>query len=260
MIDMHCHILPDVDDGSDCLEESINMALIAKEQGIDKIIATPHYHPEFEYPKGKELKKICDKFKKELKKNNIDIEIYLGNEIYFTYDLIENISKLDFFSLNNSKYILVEFSPNNFPLNLCNIVYELKQNGFIPVLAHVERYMRIHDDPEIIYDCIKTGAIIQINSSSILGKQGKELQKLCNQLISRKMVHLVATDAHGSKRRRPLLQDAYQYIKKKYSKEIADNLFVNNAQCILENKEIIIEEPFEKSEEKVGFFKRIFRR
>ena len=260
MIDVHCHILPDVDDGSECMQESINMAMIAKEQGIDKIIATPHYHPEFKYLKGEELNKVCEEFKKQLKENNIDIEIYLGNEIYFTYDLIEKISELDFYCLNKSKYILIEFLPTNFPLNLCNIVYELKQKGFIPVLAHVERYIKIHDDPEIIYDCIKTGAIIQINSSSLIGKQGKEIQRFCNLLIGRNMVHLVATDAHGSQRRRPMMKDAYQYIEKKYSKEIADNLFINNAQCILDNKEIIIEEPFEKSMEKVSFLKRIFRR
>ena len=260
MIDIHCHILPDVDDGSECMQESINMAMIAKEQGIDKIIATPHYHPEFKYLKGEELNKACEEFKKQLKENNIDIDIYLGNEIYFTYDLIEKISELDFYCLNNSKYILIEFPPTNFPLNLCNIVYELKQKGFIPVLAHVERYIKIHDDPEIIYDCIKTGAIIQINSSSLIGKQGKEIQRLCNLLIGRNMVHLVATDAHGSQRRRPILKDAYQYIEKKSSKEMADNLFINNAQCILDNKEIIVEEPLEKSMEKVSFLKRIFRR
>ena len=260
MIDVHCHILPDVDDGSECMRESINMAMIAKEQGIDKIIATPHYHPEFKYLKGEELNKVCEEFKKQLKENNIDIEIYLGNELYFTYDLIEKISELDFYCLNKSKYILIEFPPTKCPLNLCNIVYELKQKGFIPVLAHVERYIKIHDDPEIIYDCIKTGAIIQINSSSLIGKQGKEIQRFCNLLIGRNMVHLVATDAHGSQRRRPMMKDAYQYIEKKYSKEIADNLFINNAQCILDNKEIIIEEPFEKSMEKVSFLKRIFRR
>lgn len=260
MIDVHCHILPEVDDGAESMQQAINMAKIAQEEGISKMIATPHYHPEFKYEKGEELKRIRERFKKELKENNIDIEIYLGNEIYFTYDLMDKISELDFYCLNDSKYILIEFPPNNFPSNLCNIVYELKQQGYTPVLAHVERYMQIHEDPEIIYDCIKTGAIIQINSSSLIGKQGKEIQRFCNLLIGRNMVHLVATDAHSSQRRRPMMKDAYQYIEKKYSKEIADNLFINNAQCILDNKEIIIEEPFEKSMEKVSFLKRIFRR
>ena len=260
MIDMHCHILPDVDDGAECMHDSIAMALIAKEQGIKKIIATPHYHPEFRYLKGEQLKEVYENFKQELKENKIDIEVYMGNEIYFTSNLIENIEDLDFFSLNNSKYVLVEFPPTNFPLNLCNVVYELKQKGFVPVLAHVERYVKIHDDPEIIYDCIKTGAIIQINSSSLMGKNGKELQKLCNILISRNMVHLVSSDAYSSGRRRPLLKDAYEYIEKKYSKAIADDLFINNAECIIQNKDIVVEEPLEKPAEKRGFLKRIFGR
>ena len=118
MIDVHCHILPDVDDGSECMQESINMAMIAKEQGIDKIIATPHYHPEFKYLKGEELNKVCEEFKKQLKENNIDIEIYLGNEIYFTYDLIEKISELDFYCLNKSKLLIAEsFFFSSFILN-----------------------------------------------------------------------------------------------------------------------------------------------
>ncbi|WP_455543264.1 tyrosine-protein phosphatase [Intestinibacter sp.] len=260
MIDVHCHILPDVDDGAECMRDAINMAIIAKEQGIKKIIATPHYHPEFKYAKGEALNKIYEEFKNELKENKIDIDIYMGNEIYFTSDLINQISELDFYSLNDSRYILIEFAPTNFPNNLCNIVYELKHKGFIPILAHVERYVKIHEDPEIIYDCIKTGAIIQINSSSLIGKQGKEFQKLCNILISRNMVHLVATDAHSSKRRRPLLKDAYEYIENKYSKSMAENLFINNAQCILDNKDIIVEEPLEKSVKKESLFSRIFRR
>ncbi|MBU5335877.1 tyrosine-protein phosphatase [Intestinibacter bartlettii] len=260
MIDIHCHILPNVDDGAECMQEAINMAKIAKEQGINKIIATPHYHPEFKYAKGEELKEIYKEFKNELKENNIDIEMYLGNEIYYTYDLIDKFSELDFYSLNDSKYILIEFPPNNFPNNLCNVVYEIKQQGFTPILAHVERYIKIHEDPEIIYDCIKTGAIIQINSSSLIGKQGKEFQKICNLLISRNMVHLVSTDAHSDTRRRPLLKDAYEYVEKKHSKSMAENLFINNAQCILDNRDIIIEEPLEKQIEKVSLLSRIFRR
>ena len=173
---------------------------------------------------------------------------------------MDKISELDFYCLNDSKYILIEFPPNNFPSNLCNIVYELKQQGYTPVLAHVERYMQIHEDPEVIYDCIKTGAIIQINSSSLIGKQGKQFQKICDLLISRNMVHLVATDAHSDTRRRPLLREAYEYVEDKCSKSMAENLFKNNAQCILDNKDIIVEEPLEKPIEKVSLFSRIFRR
>ena len=203
MIDIHCHILPEVDDGSRSLNESIEMAMIAKEQGITKIVNTSHYHPDFRYKKGEELLKELEDFNNVLKENMIDIEVVIGNEIYYTKDLIKEIDELDFYTLNNSRYILIELPPTNFPKDLCNIVYELKEKNYIPVFAHVERYREVQENPELIYEVINAGAIIQVNSHSILGKSGKELQKVCNTLLNRNMVHVVGTDAHSSKRRTP---------------------------------------------------------
>ena len=208
MIDIHCHILPEVDDGSRSLNESIEMAMIAKEQGITKIVNTSHYHPDFRYKKGEELLKELEDFNNVLKENMIDIEVLIGNEIYYTKDLIKEIDELDFYTLNNSRYILIELPPTNFPKDLCNIVYELKEKNYIPVFAHVERYREVQENPELIYEVINAGAIIQVNSHSILGKSGKELQKVCNTLLNRNMVHVVGTDAHSSKRRTPIFLDA----------------------------------------------------
>ena len=142
-IDIHCHILPEVDDGSRSLNESIEMAMIAKEQGITKIVNTSHYHPDFRYKKGEELLKELEDFNNVLKENMIDIEVLIGNEIYYTKDLIKEIDELDFYTLNNSRYILIELPPTNFPKDLCNIVYELKEKNYIPVFAHVERYREV---------------------------------------------------------------------------------------------------------------------
>ncbi|MFR9069953.1 MAG: CpsB/CapC family capsule biosynthesis tyrosine phosphatase, partial [Paraclostridium sp.] len=132
MIDIHCHILPNVDDGSKSLDESIEMAKIAESEGIKKIVNTSHYHPDFKFKKGKELIEILNDFNDTLKTQGIDVEVVLGNELYYTYDLIENFDQLDFYSLNNSKYILIEFSPNNFPNNLVDIVYEIRLRKYIP--------------------------------------------------------------------------------------------------------------------------------
>ena len=106
MIDIHCHILPEVDDGSRSLNESIEMAMIATEQGIKKIVNTSHYHPDFRYKKGEELLKELEDFNNVLKENMIDIEVLIGNEIYYTKDLIREIDELDFYTLNNSRYLL----------------------------------------------------------------------------------------------------------------------------------------------------------
>ena len=259
MIDIHCHILPEVDDGSRSLNESIEMAMIAKEQGITKIVNTSHYHPDFRYKKGEELLKELEDFNNVLKENMIDIEVLIGNEIYYTKDLIKEIDELDFYTLNNSRYILIELPPTNFPKDLCNIVYELKEKNYIPVFAHVERYREVQENPELIYEVINAGAIIQVNSHSILGKSGKELQKVCNTLLNRNMVHVVGTDAHSSKRRTPIFLDAYKYVSVKYSKEMADDLFIKNNNAIINNEALNLPKPYKEEQKKKGFLKKLFK-
>ena len=259
MIDIHCHILPNVDDGSESLEESITMAKIAESEGITKIVNTSHCHFDFKYKKGNELKLELEKFNQVLKEENINIEVLLGNELYYTSDLIERFNELDFFSMNNSKYILMEFSPINFPKNIEDVIYEIKIRGYIPIIAHAERYKQVQEDVNIVLDCIKEGALIQVNASSILGKNGEKAEDTSKKLLDNNMVHFVATDAHSSNRRRPLIKDSYNYILKNYGKEVSEKLFIENPTSVIENRDINILNPT-KYEEKRSFLKRLFRK
>lgn len=259
MIDIHCHILPNVDDGSESLEESIEMAKIAESEGITKIVNTSHCHFDFKYKKGNELKLELEKFNQVLKEENINIEVLLGNELYYTSDLIERFNELDFFSMNNSKYILMEFSPINFPKNIEDVIYEIKIRGYIPIIAHAERYKQVQEDVNIVLDCIKEGALIQVNASSILGKNGEKAEDTSKKLLDNNMVHFVATDAHSSNRRRPLIKDSYNYILKNYGKEVSEKLFIENPTAVIENRDISILNPT-KYEEKRSFLKRLFRK
>ena len=259
MIDIHCHILPNVDDGSESLEESIEMAKIAESEGITRIVNTSHCHFDFKYKKGNELKLELEKFNQVLKEENINIEVLLGNELYYTSDLIERFNELDFFSMNNSKYILMEFSPINFPKNIEDVIYEIKIRGYIPIIAHAERYKQVQEDVNIVLDCIKEGALIQVNASSILGKNGENVEDTSKKLLDNNMVHFVATDAHSSNRRRPLIKDSYNYILKNYGKEVSEKLFIENPTAVIENRDISILNPT-KYEEKRSFLKRLFRK
>lgn len=259
MIDIHCHILPNVDDGSESLEESIAMAKIAESEGITRIVNTSHCHFDFKYKKGNELKLELEKFNQVLKEENINIEVLLGNELYYTSDLIERFDELDFFSMNNSKYILMEFSPINFPKNIEDVIYEIKIRGYIPIIAHAERYKQVQEDVNIVLDCIKEGALIQVNASSILGKNGEKAEDTSKKLLDNNMVHFVATDAHSSNRRRPLIKDSYNYILKNYGKEVSEKLFIENPTAVIENRDISILNPT-KYEEKRSFLKRLFRK
>lgn len=259
MIDIHCHIVPNIDDGAKNLDDALEMAKIAYNEGIRQIINTSHYHPSFNYIKGEELLNRVKEFNNILKLNNIDIEIFIGNELYYSEDIIEIIEQKEFYSLNNSRYLLIEFSPLNFPKNILDIIYEIKIRGYIPVLAHVERYKAIHENINLIYECINEGALIQVNSSSIIGKNGNEIKKVSNILLDNNMIHFVATDAHSSIRRRPIVKETYNYIVKKYGEKRAQTLFIQNPSKVINNEELYIESPirYEKSK---GFFKKIFRK
>lgn len=259
MIDIHCHIVPNIDDGAKNLDDALEMAKIAYNEGIRQIINTSHYHPSFNYIKGEELLNRVKEFNNILKLNNIDIEIFIGNELYYSEDIIEIIEQKEFYSLNNSRYLLIEFSPLNFPKNILDIIYEIKIRGYIPILAHVERYKAIHENINLIYECINEGALIQVNSSSIIGKNGNEIKKVSNILLDNNMIHFVATDAHSSIRRRPIVKETYNYIVKKYGEKRAQTLFIQNPSKVINNEELYIESPirYEKSK---GFFKKIFRK
>jgi len=260
MIDIHCHILPGVDDGSKDLNDSLEMAKIAQSEGIKTIINTSHYHPDFDYIVGEKLLEELVNFNKVLKENNIDVEVLIGNELYYSDDLLEYIDKKEFYTLNKSKYILIEFGHTRFPKNVCDVVYELKIRGYIPILAHVERYQEVQDNPKLIQEAIKEGALIQVNASSVLGKGPSECNKSCDVLLRHNRVHFIGTDAHGSNRRRPFIKDAYEYVSKKYGEDKANKLFLDNPSRVINNEEINFIEESVESTPKRSFLSKLFKR
>ncbi|MEF9992385.1 MAG: CpsB/CapC family capsule biosynthesis tyrosine phosphatase [Romboutsia sp.] len=261
MIDIHCHIIPGVDDGAKDLEESLEMAKIAQSEGIKTIINTSHYNMEFDYIMGEKLLIELDKFNNILKKKKINVDVKIGNELYYSEDFLETIESKEFYTLNNSRYVLIEFSPTRFPKQLMEIVYELKIRGYIPILAHVERYREVQDDPRIIEDAVKEGALVQINASTVLGKGSKGAVRVSELLLNSNLVHFIATDAHGSNRRRPVIRKAYDYISRKYGECMADRLFVKNPECVINNEDILLERESDKKVEskiKKSFLAKLF--
>ena len=259
MIDIHCHIVPNIDDGAKNLDDALEMAKIAYSEGIRKIVNTSHYHPSFEYKKGKELFENIKEFNKTLKLNNIDIEVFIGNELYYSEDIIEIIEQKEFYTLNNSKYLLIEFQTIRFPKNLVDIIYEIKIRGYVPILAHVERYKEVQENVNLIYECINEGALIQVNSSSVIGRNGKDAKKVSEVLLDNNMVHFIATDAHGSQRRRPIIKETYDYVYNKYGSEKAEILFIENPNKVIKDEDISIKSPIRYKKSK-GFLKNLFRK
>ena len=262
MIDIHCHIVP-VDDGAKNIQEAIEMARLAEEDGITKIINTSHYNPEFEYIKGKQLIYEIERFNQILKQQNINIEVLSGNEIYYNQSILDVLdNKPEFLTLANSKYVLLEFSPVNFPKNILDIIHEFRIRGYKVILAHIERYQEIQQDKQNLIEQLSNteGVYIQVNASSVLKKGPSEASEVCERLIKNNRVHLIATDAHGYLTRRPQLKQAYEYIKQNYGHENAQILFEQNPQNILEDKELIKTNIITKQKRKLSIFSKILKK
>ena len=197
MTDIHSHIIFDVDDGSKSIDESIELIKRMVQVGFDNIIMTPHYIENSKYcslnkEKLNKLKILRD----EVKKQKINVNLYLGNEIFINDHIVEGIKNNQIYTLNNTKYLLFELPFHNKIIGLNDIIYEIKLAGYIPILAHPERYDEFQKDYEIIRELKEEGLLFQCNYSSILGYYGKNAKKLFKRLLKDKYVNYLGTDIH----------------------------------------------------------------
>lgn len=234
LVDIHNHSLFGVDDGAKDIKTSIEMLRNAKKQGIASVVFTPHYREGmFRYP----LETINANYE-ELKKeaDYIGIKVFLGCEYHVNEDTIDNFRSGRCHSLADGDYVLSEYSHLSTESNILSNTREIIQAGYIPVLAHVERYNCIQDDPEICWDLLDMGALIQVNADSILGYDGNNMKQVCKKLLKKECVSIVASDAHGLKHRTNNLAECYEYLKKKYNVSLADDLCIDNPRKIIRNK------------------------
>ena len=231
MIDMHTHLLPNVDDGTKTMEESIMMIQEAEKNGVKSIIITPHYRPTKEYVcDNQELKQSFEELRKEVKKQGIKIDLYLGREIDEAKDIKELIENNIVETMNDTKYVLLDFGVNQSQIN--DYIYEVHLMGYKVIVAHVERYKYIEG-----IDCFNRikneGALIQINASSILKPRNAKTRRHVKYLLKNNMVDFVASDAHRNPESYNQFKKAYEYVAKKYGHEYAEKLFVGNAKEML---------------------------
>lgn len=229
MIDIHTHILFNVDDGSSSIDESIKLIEKERENGVKKIVFTPHYIKTkgFEnfYSKEHYIKII------EEIKNKIDFEMdfYLGTEIYFDQDIIEDFKNKEVITINDSNYVLVEFPLNN-ETNIYEKIHNICVYGYTPIVAHIERYSYLSFE-DILR--IKNKAIIQVNTSSFLGHYGKRAQKISDKLLNQKVIDIISTDCHDMRFRTPNFIEFKKSLPKKIDHEYLEDILFNNALKII---------------------------
>ena len=197
MTDIHSHLIYGVDDGSRSIEESIEILQKLKQIGFDNVIITPHFIENSEYSSTNSEKeeKLLD-IKGSLKSNNVDINIHIGNEIFINENIVELIDKGSIETLADTNYLLIELPFHNKILNLDDILYEIKHKGYIPIIAHPERYSYFQENYDLVDELREEGILFQSNYASIIGYYGKEAEKLLKYMLKHKYVDYLGTDIH----------------------------------------------------------------
>lgn len=243
MIDFHSHIIPEIDDGSRSIEDTMLLIKEAKKAGFTKIISTSHYvSNQYEFDE-ESRRQLLELIKMGANNLGIDIEIFLGSEIYASYDMVELLKEHKASTINDTKYVLFELPMQNELPNLKNIIYDLMGNGYRPIIAHPERYSYVKEDPNWLIQYIEIGVLFQSNYASIIGLYGKEAQKTVKQLLKNNMIHFLGSDVHRPETIYAKMPEIMQELRKILDRGQLNKLTRTNAELVLENKTINIEIP-----------------
>ncbi len=238
LTDVHCHILFGVDDGSKSLEQSNKMLGIAYNEGIRTIILTPHYNKRVWGFDVNVWQERYDALVKLAGENYPGLRIYIGCEIYYHSDTIEELNAGKIPTMAGGKYVLVEFDTSISYRRLAEAVMGIMQSDHIPIIAHVERYECILEDPDRVEELKDFGAYIQVNVSGVMGNHGRLEKKCIKKLLKKELVNFIATDAHRDDKRAPYIRDCADYVTKKYGYEYAERIFRINPRCVITNNYI----------------------
>ena len=235
-IDIHSHILPGIDDGARDEGQSLEMLKLAAADGITDIIVTPHFHYRRGHAAPAQIREAALKMQQMINDTGLKINIHIGNELYYTHELLENVKAGDALTMAGSDYVLLEFSPETERRKIQNGVYQFLSEGYYPIIAHMERYQAFQKHPDFAAEVSEMGAYYQLNAGSLLGAAGWSTKRFAKAMLKSGMIRFVATDAHDMQKRVPAFGRAAEWIEKKYGEsELTDYLY-NNPQMILENK------------------------
>jgi len=207
VIDLHGHYLPGVDDGAGSLEDSLAMLRHAEKDGIETAVVTPHACGSTCKVKDLDsLHRDWEKWRSDIKKNELTIKIVSGAEVYFTSELLSILhDHHELLAINNSSYFLLEFPADYIYAHSKEFIFKILTNGFIPIVSHPERNQEIQRSPSVLYELVKAGALCQVNAGSLRGDFGNEARRCAYELVQSNLVHVIASDAHDLESRKPEL-------------------------------------------------------
>ena len=230
MVDIHSHILPGLDDGAETLEQAVAMVRMAAEHGTTDIVATPHANTQFTF----DAEQIDEKVRELEQASDGVLRIHCGCDFHLQYDNIQDaLEHPDKYTINHKGYLLVEFSDLLISKATEELFFRLQEAGMVPIVTHPERNSLLQQRIDQIGRWVENGALVQVTAQSFLGRFGKRARAFSHELMKRGLVHFIASDAHDTEHRPPVLKEAYGYIASRYGEQEAVRLFVTNPQATL---------------------------
>jgi protein-tyrosine phosphatase len=237
-VDIHCHLLPGIDDGARDWDQSLAMARLALEDGTTTIVATPHQLGSFSQNRGDEIRLLTVELQERLQDAEIPLTVLPGGEIRVEPELVAGIASGDLLTLgDHHRHVLLEL-PHELYLPLDGILAELSRRRMVGILAHPERNLGLLRQPSLIESLVDAGCLMQITAGSLCGTLGPEPQEMSEWMLREGLVHLVATDAHGPRSRRPLLGRAHERLRELSDSQTADDLCGNHPGSVAAGHEV----------------------
>lgn len=233
MIDLHCHLLPGLDDGSANMEISLRLAQAAVDNGIQFALLTPHHMNGVYINHRQDVIKCTQEFQAALKNHQIDLTVFPGQEVRISGELLTALQQHDIlFADENNQYLMLEFPDDDVPAYTNDMIYQLQQQGIIPVIVHPERNTKIMRHPEILFGLLQKGCLSQITASSYVGIFGEKVATFSHQLIEAGQGYVYASDAHDLPGRKYEMRQAFDKLRKEFGDEMAQR-FEDNAKAII---------------------------
>ena len=237
IFDMHCHILPGVDDGARNEGSTERMLNIACEEGIDYIVATPHFAYGQEKETFEELKRKYWTVREQWKAMGPNKELFLGNEVFYSEGVVDSLNSRVALTMNGTRYVLIEFGGDAGPVYVQKAIQKLRYAGYYPIIAHIERYPKLKSH-KVLQELIDMGAYLQVNAKTLCGGYGFWEKQRMMRVMKQGLAHFVATDAHDSRTRRPQLKECMEFLQKELGEEKVRQILEENPMRMLRGEEL----------------------
>lgn len=236
MIDLHCHLLPDIDDGAADLEEALGMARVAVADGVTRLACTPHIYPGLYDNNGPAIVEAVGRLQGDLDEAGIDLRLLTGADVQLAPEMVQGLRSGRLLCLANSRYFLFEPPHHVAPPRMNDVIFELLVAGYVPIITHPERLTWIEERYDVICEAFDAGAWIQLTAGAVTGKFGRRAQYWSERMLDEGRVHLIASDGHNMRRRPPILSEAHHAAAVRIGEEAALDLVLTRPQGILLNR------------------------